>query len=414
MSDNIEPGGYILKKCSLSNYDESKVLSIGDMITSMEIEEDISKVCIQGFITIADTVNIIDNFPIIGEETLTLEIEDFSKQTQEYKFHVYAIDTLGTNNLGTIQAYVLRIHSKDFIKSESIEISMSYKGKISENVKSIYDEYFVSGKTLEVEDTVGEHIFVVPNLTPIETILMLSGKSYSDIYKSSNFLFFERKDKYYFGTHEKLFEVGQKTERKYFYSSANADVEDRAQQMNKIQAFSLNKRMNVLEEMRSGAAISRVIKLDLATKTYEHIDYKHYDSVKEYKHTDSVIKDQHTTKFNKEFLDVDNITNRYLVFQDSTRQDQSYQDILSQRYSASYYLNGIVMYVKLCGANNVNVGDLIRIEMQDLSTANDYKRNHKTLSGLYMISNIKSVFDGSRWTMTVGLLKDALKGEGAA
>jgi hypothetical protein len=40
--------------------------------------------------------------------------------------------------------------------------------------------------------------------------------------------------------------------------------------------------------MRSGAAISRVIKLDLATKTYENIDYKHYEKVKDYKHTDSV------------------------------------------------------------------------------------------------------------------------------
>ena len=35
MSDNIEPGGYILKKCTLSNYDESKELSIGDMISGI-------------------------------------------------------------------------------------------------------------------------------------------------------------------------------------------------------------------------------------------------------------------------------------------------------------------------------------------------------------------------------------------
>ena len=70
MSDGIEPGGYILKKCSLSNHDGSKTVSIGDMINTIEIEEDISKVCIQGFITITDAVDIIDNFPIIGEEIL--------------------------------------------------------------------------------------------------------------------------------------------------------------------------------------------------------------------------------------------------------------------------------------------------------------------------------------------------------
>jgi hypothetical protein len=414
MSDGIEPGGYILKKCSLSNHDGSKTVSIGDMINTIEIEEDISKVCIQGFITITDAVNIIDNFPIIGEEILTLEVEDFYEEVVTYQFHVYAIDTLATNNTGTMQVYVLRIYSKDFIKSESVEISLAYRGKISESVKSIYDEHFISNKVIEIEETLGEQTFVVPNLTPIETILMMASKSFSDVYKSSNFVFFERKDKYFFGTHEKLFEDGQDTERKYFYSSVNSDIEDRAEQMNKIQAFSLNKRMNLLEEMRSGAAISRVIKLDLATKSYENLDYKHYERVKDYKHTDSVTKDYHSEAFNQDFFGEDNITNDYLVFQDSTRQDQqSYQDIVSQRLSTSYYLNSIAMYIKIYGANNINVGDLIRFELQDLSSANDYTKNHATLSGLYMVSTIKSVYDGTRWDMTIGLLKDSLKGEGA-
>jgi hypothetical protein len=414
MSDSIEPGGYILKKCSLSNHDGTKTVSIGDMINTIEIEEDISKVCIQGFITITDAVNIIDNFPIIGEEILTLEVEDFYEEVVTYQFHVYAIDTLATNNTGTMQVYVLRIYSKDFIKSESVEISLAYRGKISESVKSIYDEHFISNKVIEIEETLGEQAFVVPNLTPIETILMMASKSFSDVYKSSNFVFFERKDKYFFGTHEKLFEDGQETKRKYLYSSVNSDIEDRAEQMNKIQAFSLNKRMNLLEEMRSGAAISRVIKLDLATKSYENLDYKHYERVKDYKHTDSVTKDYHSEAFNKEFFGEDNITNDYVVFQDSTRQDQqSYQDIVSQRLSTSYYLNSIAMYIKIYGANNINVGDLIRFELQDLSSANDYPKNHATLSGLYMVSTIKSVYDGTRWDMTIGLLKDSLKGEGA-
>lgn len=413
MSNNIEPGGYIVKKCELSNHDGTKKISIGDMITNMEIQEDIAKVSTYGLLTIADATNIIDTFPLLGEELLVLEIEDFYKQTITYNFHIYAVEALVTNDLGTSQFYVMRMFSKDYIKSESIEISFSYKGKISESVKSIYDEYFISKKAIEIEETVGDHTVVVPNLTPIETIMMMASKSFSDVYRSSNFLFFERKDKYFFGTHEKLFEDGQETEKKYYYSSVNSDIEDRAEQMNKIQSFSLNKRFDLIEEMRRGAPISRVIKLDLATKTYENIDYKHYDKVKDYKHTDNVQRDYHTTKFNEEFFGDDNITNKYLVFQDSTRVDQPYQDVVSQRLSTSYYLNSISMYVKLYGANNINVGDLIRLELQDLSSANDYKRLHKTLSGLYMVSNIKSTYDGSKWNMTVGLLKDTLKGEGA-
>lgn len=412
-SNDIEPGGYIIKKCELTNYDGTKKISIGDMITNMEIQENISKVSIYGLLTIADATNIIDSFPLLGEEQLILEIEDFFKQTTTYNFHIYGVDTLVTNDLGTAQFYVMRMFSKDYIKSESVEISMSYKGKISESVKSIYDEYFVSKKDIEIEDTVGENVIVVPNLTPIETIMMMATKSFSDVYKSSNFLFFERKDKYFFGTHEKLFEDGQATEKKYYYSSVNADIEDRAGQMNKIQAFSLNKRFDLIEEMRRGAAVSRVIKLDLATRSYENIDYKHYEKVKDYKHTDSVQQDYHTTKFNDEFFGDDNITNKYLVFQDSTRTDQTYQDMVSQRLSTSYYLNSILMYVDFYGANNMNVGDLIRLEIQDLSSANDYKKPHKTLSGLYMVANLKSVYDGSKWKMTAGLLKDALKGEGA-
>lgn len=418
MSDNnsIEPGGYIVKKCELINYDGTKKIIIGDMITNMEIQEDISKVCIHGLLTIEDATDIIDSFPLLGEEQLVLEIEDFFKQTTTYNFHIYAVDTLVTNNTGTAQFYVMRMFSKDYIKSESVEISFSYRGRISEMVKTVYAEHFISRKPIEIEDTVGETVIVVPNLTPVETIMMLATKSFSDVYKSSNFLFFERKDKYFFGTHEKLFEDGRLTEKKYYYSSVNSEIEDRAEQMNKIQNFSLNKRFNLIEEMRKGASISRVIKLDLATKTYENIDYKHYEKVKEYKHTDSVQQKYHTTKFNEEFFGDENITNKYLVFQDSAILDQAYQpyaDILSQRLSTAYYLNSILMYVDFYGANNMNVGDLIRLDLQELSSANDYVKPHKTLSGLYMVANLKSVYDGSKWKMTAGLLKDALKGEGA-
>lgn len=413
MSDDIEPGGYIIKKAELSNFDGSKVLQIGDLIDSIEIEENIVNVCISATISIIDSTNLIDSFPIIGEEILKLEIEDFFGKLQEYDFHIYSVDNLVTNDPGTLQVYVLKLFSKDFIKTEAFEINQSYRGKLSDSVKSIYDERFISGKTIEIEETIGEHTVVVPSLTPIETILLMASKSLSDVYKSSNYLFFERKDKYFYGTHEKLFDEGQETEKKYFYGTVNADLESKPAQMRTIQSFSLNKRFNLLNEMRSGAAVSRVIKLDLATKTYENIDYKHYEKVDDYKHTDSVIRDYHTTRFNEEFFAKENITNEYLVYQDSTRQDQFYQDITSQRYSTSYYLNAISMYIQLFGENDLNIGDMIRLELKDLSAANDVKDSHKTLSGLYMISNIKSVYDGDRWTMTVGLLKDSLKGEGA-
>lgn len=413
MSDDIEPGGYIIKKAELSNFDGSKVLQIGDLIDSIEIEENIVNVCISATISIIDSANLIDSFPIIGEEILKLEIEDFFGKLQEYDFHIYSVDNLVTNDPGTLQVYVLKLFSKDFIKTEAFEINQSYRGKLSDSVKSIYDERFISGKTIEIEETIGEHTVVVPSLTPIETILLMASKSLSDVYKSSNYLFFERKDKYFYGTHEKLFDEGQETEKKYFYGTVNADLESKPAQMRTIQSFSLNKRFNLLNEMRSGAAVSRVIKLDLATKTYENIDYKHYEKVDDYKHTDSVIRDYHTTRFNEEFFAKENITNEYLVYQDSTRQDQFYQDITSQRYSTSYYLNAISMYIQLFGENDLNIGDMIRLELKDLSAANDVKDSHKTLSGLYMVSNIKSVYDGDRWTMTVGLLKDSLKGEGA-
>ena len=86
MSDNIEPGGYILKKAELSNFDGSKVLQIGDLIDSIEIEENIVNVSIGATISIIDSANLIDSFPIIGEEYLKLEIEDFFGKVQEYHF----------------------------------------------------------------------------------------------------------------------------------------------------------------------------------------------------------------------------------------------------------------------------------------------------------------------------------------
>ena len=146
MSDNIEPGGYILKKAELSNFSGDSVLEIGNIITSIEIEEDIVNVCTTATIVITDALNVIDIFPIIGEEFLILEIQDFFEEVATYEFHVVSIDNIIVNSEGTAQVYSMRLYTKDFVKSESVEISQSYKGKLSESVKSIYDALFISEK----------------------------------------------------------------------------------------------------------------------------------------------------------------------------------------------------------------------------------------------------------------------------
>lgn len=202
MADQLNPGYYRIIKAELSSYDGEKTHDIRYMIHDITISEGMSKSSMRGHITIADSANLIDEYPIRGEEKLLLKYEDPFKNEVELSFQVYAVTGVDISTQGSVLVYKLHIVSESRARSESALISRSYAGRISDMVREIHSEYFGTDKEIDIEETVGEYKIIIPKLSPDQAIRFLARRAYSEENTSQSFQFFETKERFYFATYE--------------------------------------------------------------------------------------------------------------------------------------------------------------------------------------------------------------------
>jgi hypothetical protein len=418
-NENVSIGKYEIVSCFLKKWDGSNEKNIANLITEFAFTESIEDQAVNGYIIVLDAVGLIDTYPVIGEEILEIKYKDTYENEKSGKYHIYRMDNNQFDFQGQKQAYILKFHSLDFIRSESLEIRKSYRGEISQSVQDIFDEYFdKGGKELDKEDTTNEATVVVPAMTPWQTINLFTKKAYSDESQSSNFVFFENRDKFHFKTYEKLFEEGRTNvdEKKTFrYYDPRVDSSDRVRaNMQSIRDFRLLSRFDLVGELRSGSMLNETIVLDLATKTFEEIVYKHNDEFSNYEHTDTRTKDYHTSDFIENYFhEEDNLRKSFVVFDDTTLEplgnETKYSDILPRRVATSYYMGQIVMNGKMYGRNDIVAGDVIKLELPKFRFSSEDDSTNENLSGYWLIKTINHTMKENVWEMDVTLIKDSYK-----
>ena len=151
-------------------------LDIRDIVKSISVFENIYSECISGTITIADTTDVVNNGPIIGEEKLLLKLltPQTTKSTDttiDYTKTPLLLYKIGTQAGDAESSNFVTFHftsQEAFYNSTSL-ISKSYNGKCSEIIKKILrdERYLRSTKKLRVDDTVGSKKIVFPNLKPM-------------------------------------------------------------------------------------------------------------------------------------------------------------------------------------------------------------------------------------------------------
>ena len=189
------------------NGESLDIRMIYDKIT---IVESIFQNYILGQIDIIDSNSLIEELPILGEETIEMEIgyptsSKRKKEKMELKGIVYKIDN--RHRVGTAQS--LEKYSLHFIheiseKNKTLRISKTYKdGKISEYVSKIFNDSFPDVK-IKSEQTEGKFEINIPNLSPISSINFLSKFAYKNEGKENLFYFYQDRDKFNFKSLEQM------------------------------------------------------------------------------------------------------------------------------------------------------------------------------------------------------------------
>lgn len=181
-----------------------------DQIRTIDVFEDMGRPTMYASLLIHDSINMLQTFPIIGEETLTIEmITPGMPRSAKFKFRVYKISKVVLSPDKKRQAYTLECVSEEHLYNAT-RVKQAYEGQISTFVPSILKDYLNTTKPIAVDETKGVQKYVIPTLQPLEAIDMLRQRAVSKQYASSAYAFFENQAGFNFKTVESLIQSGTK------------------------------------------------------------------------------------------------------------------------------------------------------------------------------------------------------------
>lgn len=414
MSESKSPGDYRLKSATLKTYDNKKVYDIANIVYAINLNETIDDYYVSGSVSVVDTSNFLDNFPILGEESLDLTMEDFFGEEYTWELRVVSVSPVKIDNIGTKLDYSFNVVSRNFIKTDNKEIRRSFKGTVSEIADQVFEEYFETDLELDSDTTNGSQTFVIPCKTPFETMDFLSRKAFSLEYPSSSFRFFETRNDFKFVTMEGLIKRGKDKpldeKRNISYQDPKLFSNDPLAAMRNMISFTPLNRVNYLSEMRRGGMINELTLLDLAQKTVEEKFYKHYEGVNDIESTDENTRDYHTEDFIRDNFQKENAMARYIVYNDTAKPDQYYENILPRRLASEYYLDNISVQFQMYGSFDIELGDLVYLTLPKNEVSRDSEDN-KTLSGWYIVRKMRHTYGIDDWKTDFLCVKTALKGD---
>lgn len=415
----------VVKSVILKNY-KGTSLDIENLVSNIDIFESIYNSTITGYIDIVDSNDLIQFFPLIGDETIEFEFL-LSENSDEFisfgEFRIYKISNREIRN-DKVQVYRLWFTSFETITNIENRVSKSYNEKEVYKIISDLFKNLKSSKQLETEKTSGIISFISPTLHPLEAINYLaSSKSVLD--NNADFVFFESLDqeskstKFYFKSLNKLLQQDNEpiTTLKYIQKNYNTNE---FTYITAPEDIIFKKGFDVIESKMMGLYSQNIIHYDPLRKRYEvqKINYDDYTFNK--KENNKIFSDNEKDNFNEFYRFVlsadfpsrisnnknkDNSRNKgssqkkkrndigYINENDRQISNDMISTVLSKRAillqefeNNKIYINGI------SGSFNYNVGKVINFEKPHIvNNRNHYIEEYGTnfdlfISGRYLIT----------------------------
>lgn len=412
----FDVGHYKIHKALIKRIGTNQEIDIANFMVGLSFSESINSPMLIGRALIADTFDFIHKVPLLGEEILYLEYTDFFDNRVRQTFYINSVDSLSPpdQSQGMGLGYYLNISSFQFLLSVSNLIQKSYTGTVKEIAERIFNEYLSNDDypaTLDIEDTTGTQVLVIPALSPFDAIDFCKRRAFSADNKTSDFRFFTTKEnRFKFITVEQLLTDTKSLAFEYFYDpalNASGGFENRTQAMSSIQSIVFPKRFNFAAELTGGGAKNDIVEIDLLTKQYIHNEYNHLENLDEFKHQDDTFEKRiHTNRFVERYMS--DVVSSNLVFKDFTRETQYYRNILGPRISTQYYSDLITCDIEIYGRNDLSAGDTVNLKIPQFRNLENREIN-ETMGGYWTVHTINHNFMEKDYKCNVKLFKSVYK-----
>lgn len=393
-------------------------VDIRNQVISLNIYEDMFSPFVTGSIVIKDALDMVNFFPLVGDETLNLKLstpgftEDSGYINSSFKIYKMTDrEMLGDNIVG----YILHFISIVSVLDLNIKISKSYNdniGNLANNILSTYitpTDLKITPK-FNVEPTLNAFSYISNFWSPIKNLNFLAENAIN-VNGSPTYLFFENKNGLNFVSLASLYElpvVRTFVQDNHVRDSIHAgrdDQRDIERDFSKIQKLNVPSAYDYLERIRNGAYSSTLITHDLLTKSYNATGYDFLNNTNDaklnpytsltngaYHSPNAAIAHMH--KNNASLPGGNDITN---------------SKIFQHRRALLTLVDSCKVEITVFGRTDYVVGQKVALELYQNKPLDKTDTNNidNIFSGNYLISKIRHMITNTSHTCKMELIKDS-------
>lgn len=184
ISNIINPYGVTIKDVVIKKFNGSEPMSIKPQVVEFVLYQSVFSPILKANLAIYDAVNLLNNYPLVGEETIEVTIEQKGttfieeKMYVTLKFIIAGIVNLEFGSTGRDQTYFIELHSVEAFENAKRKISKAYKTLPIQNyIEDIVRNYLLSQKQVQIfqmDEQTDERVLVVPNIRPFSAITWLT------------------------------------------------------------------------------------------------------------------------------------------------------------------------------------------------------------------------------------------------
>ena len=389
---------------------------ISNQVIGIQIFEDIFAPFITGTLIIKDSLDLLNVFPLTGEEYLSIRISTPTLPRGAIQGEFYIFKMTNREVLGD-RAIVYELH---FITQEAVidmnkRISKKFEGKPSEIAQIILTDKDVGlqlTKQVNIEESSNKIKYISNFWSPVRNMTYLCDHAYNTK-ESPSYVFFENRAGYNFVTLDSLYDnsdyIEYFTYDKFVRDTTNSgdDARNIAEEYKRISRIAVPTAFDYMERLDGGMIGSKQYSFDLTSK---NVDIKEYDMFEDWE------KNNHTNLYplasNKSIYRYNaKILNRYRHwgnFDDGN--DSSNSNYLQKRMSIMKMIDAAKIEITVPGRTQYTVGQKVLVELDKMEPVQkkDSDTLDSVLSGAYIIGAINHFIDREKHECVMELFKDSL------
>jgi hypothetical protein len=389
---------------------------ISNQVIGIQIFEDIFAPFITGTLIIKDSLDLLNVFPLTGEEYISIKISTPTLPRGAIQGEFYVFKMTNREILGD-RAIVYELH---FITQEAVidmnkRISKKFEGKPSEIAQTILTDKDVGlqlTKQVNIEESSNKIKYISNFWSPVRNMTYLCDHAYNKK-ESPSYVFFENRSGYNFVTLDSLYDnsdyIEYFTYDKFVRDTTNSgdDARNIVEEYKRISRIAVPTAYDYMERLDGGMIGSKQYSFDLTSK---NVDIKEYDMFEDWE------KNNHTNLYplasNKSIYRYNaKILNRYRHwgnFNDGN--DSSNSNYLQKRMSIMKMIDAAKIEITVPGRTQYTVGQKVLVELDKVEPAqkSDTDTLDSVLSGAYIIGAINHYIDREKHECVMELFKDSL------